>query len=68
MTTLTSRTAHPASSSSLTATPAQLPAGNQTSRREHRARDFGVGYGSSSGYASGRRYAANWGNPRFVCG
>ncbi len=25
-------------------------------RKVHRARDFGVGYGSSSGYASARRY------------
>ena len=25
--------------------------------RIHRERDFGVGYGSSSGYASNRRYA-----------
>ncbi|MGH8033405.1 MAG: hypothetical protein ACREO8_13860 [Luteimonas sp.] len=37
-------------------------------RREHRARDFGVGYGSSSGYAADRRYADNWGNARFICG
>lgn len=27
-----------------------------TARTVHRARDFGVGYGNSSGYASGRRY------------
>ncbi len=27
-----------------------------TARSGHRARDFGVGYGSSSGYASARRY------------
>ena len=26
--------------------------------RIHRARDFGVGYGNSSGYASNRSYAA----------
>lgn len=37
-------------------------------RREQRARDFGVGYGNSSGYASTRRYADNWGNARFLCG
>ncbi len=37
-------------------------------RRERRARDYGVGYGSSSGYASGKRYAENWGHSRFVCG
>lgn len=38
------------------------------SRREHRARDFGIGYGNSSGYASGKRYTDNWGNARFHCG
>jgi hypothetical protein len=38
------------------------------SRREYRARDFGIGYGSSSGYASGKRYTDNWGNARFHCG
>ncbi len=36
--------------------------------REHRRRDFGIGYGRSSGYASARRYADNWGNARFTCG
>lgn len=33
-----------------------------------RNRDFGVGYGNSSGYASGKHYATNWGNARFRCG
>ena len=32
-----------------------------------RARDFGVGYGNSSGYATARRYTTNWGQPRFRC-
>ena len=32
-----------------------------------RVRDFGVGYGNSSGYATARRYASNWGQPRFRC-
>ncbi|MDQ3494268.1 MAG: hypothetical protein M3485_01730 [Pseudomonadota bacterium] len=36
-------------------------------RREHRERDFGIGYGNSSGYASNRRYASHWGAPRFRC-
>ena len=37
-------------------------------RREYPERDFGVGYGRSSGYASARRYAAPWnGQPRFRC-
>ena len=34
-------------------------------RRERRARQFGAGYGSSSGYASGRRYVNDWGLTRF---
>lgn len=62
-----------------TATPATVSAAGHRSpadkaviarivRRERRARDYGVGYGSSSGYASGKRYAENWGNPRFICG
>ncbi|HEY0502748.1 MAG TPA: hypothetical protein VGD42_04555 [Lysobacter sp.] len=36
-------------------------------RHVHRERDFGVGYGNSSGYASNRRYADNWVQPRFRC-
>ena len=34
-------------------------------RHQHRERDFGVGYGNSSGYASTRRYTAEWTQPRF---
>ncbi len=34
-------------------------------RHAHRERDFGVGYGSSSGYASPRRYVSDWAMPRF---
>ena len=33
----------------------------------NRVREFGVGYGNSSGYATARRYASNWGAPRFRC-
>jgi hypothetical protein len=36
-------------------------------RHIHRERDFGVGYGNSSGYASPRRYAGTWAQPRFRC-
>ncbi len=32
---------------------------------ERRERDFGVGYGSSSGYASARRYTRASGTERF---
>ncbi|NZA26154.1 hypothetical protein H0E84_07125 [Luteimonas sp. SJ-92] len=34
-------------------------------RPEPRVRDFGVGYGSSSGYANARRYASASLSPRF---
>lgn len=36
-------------------------------RRERRERDFGVGYGRSSGYASAKRYTNDWGLTRFRC-
>ena len=36
-------------------------------RHLHREREFGVGYGNSSGYASNRRYAQDWMQPRFRC-
>lgn len=36
-------------------------------RREYRARDFGVGYGNSSGYARDKRYTSDWGQLRFRC-
>ncbi len=45
-----------------TPAPDALPA-----RREHRERDFGIGYGNSSGYVSNRRYASHWGAPLFRC-
>jgi hypothetical protein len=38
------------------------------SRHMYRARDFGVGYGNSSGYASDKRYTPSWGQPRFKFG
>lgn len=44
------------------------PAATQPRRGQHRQRDFGIGYGSSSGYGCTRRYAAAWtGAPRFRC-
>jgi len=36
-------------------------------RRERRERDFGIGYGNSSGYASAKRYTNDWGLTRFRC-
>jgi len=47
----------------------QRPAASVPARREYRERDFGVGYGRSSGYASDRRYASAWNGPvLFRCG
>jgi hypothetical protein len=39
------------------------------SRPPHRERDFGVGYGNSSGYAAAndRRYAQSWAKTLFRC-
>ena len=36
-------------------------------RQMRRERDFGIGYGNSSGYASNRRYTSNAFAPRFRC-
>ncbi|MDR7100278.1 hypothetical protein J2X04_002659 [Lysobacter niabensis] len=36
-------------------------------RHLHRERDFGVGYGNSSGYASNRRYSSSAFQPLFRC-
>ena len=41
------------------------PSGNA---RPYNERDFGIGYGRSSGYATARRYVSPWnGQPRFRC-
>ena len=40
-------------------TPRRGDGGAAATARIHRERDFGVGYGSSSGYASNRRYVAS---------
>jgi hypothetical protein len=48
--------------------PQPHPAEPAPTRREYAERDFGVGYGRSSGYATARRYAHAWnGQPRFRC-
>lgn len=36
-------------------------------RQQYRERDFGVGYGTSSGYASHRRYSNSSFQPLFRC-
>ncbi|QSX79100.1 hypothetical protein [Agrilutibacter solisilvae] len=51
-----------------TPAPAKIaPAVLFTPVRQHRERDFGVGYGSSSGYATNRRYANSPFKPLFRC-
>jgi hypothetical protein len=42
--------------------PAAIP-----DRHHHRERDFGIGYGNSSGYASARRYTDGHVDPLFRC-
>lgn len=37
------------------------------SSARYRERDFGIGYGASSGYAQDRRYTSDWGQARFRC-
>lgn len=32
-----------------------------------REREFGIGYGNSSGYGTRRRYTTPWGQSRFRC-
>ena len=44
-----------------------LDASALPARRERRERDFGIGYGTSSGYAAPRRYASVTGLSRFRC-
>ncbi len=52
-----------------TKTPAATPTNLLVlpARRERRERDFGTGYGNSSGYAAARSYVAARGLPRFRC-
>lgn len=35
--------------------------------RRYRERSFGIGYGSSSGYALDKRYTTDWGHLLFRC-
>jgi len=48
-------------------TPVAVPPQAETSSglRQHRERDFGIGYGNSSGYGLDKRYTSDWGAPRF---
>lgn len=44
-----------------------VPAAPSAARQPYRVRDFGVGYGTSSGYASHRRYSSSGFQPLFRC-
>jgi hypothetical protein len=37
------------------------------SSARYRERDYGIGYGASSGYAQDKRYTSDWGQARFRC-
>lgn len=39
----------------------------QVGRHQHRERDFGIGYGNSSGYGCEEHYVHPWGPERFRC-
>jgi|GEM_PF-714699 len=39
----------------------------QVVRHQHRERDFGIGYGNSSGYGCEEHYTHPWGPERFRC-
>lgn len=53
---------------SATRTPAVVPPIARAAAARYRERDFGIGYGASSGYAQARRYTSDWGQSRFRCG
>jgi hypothetical protein len=48
--------------------PSPPAAATQPIRHQHRERDFGIGYGNSSGYGSEEHFARPpWGPDRFRC-
>ncbi|MBF6023147.1 hypothetical protein [Lysobacter niastensis] len=47
--------------------PARAPAAPAANRLVRRERDFGIGYGRSSGYGCTRRYTSDWAQTRFRC-
>jgi hypothetical protein len=47
--------------------PVRAPAAPAPDRLIRRERDFGIGYGRSSGYGCTRRYTSDWAQPRFRC-
>ncbi len=48
-----------------TTAPATVVPFSSVSRPAPRERDFGIGYGKSSGYATGRRYTTQSTAPRY---
>jgi hypothetical protein len=53
-------------------TPATVPSRDESASQlthasRYRERDFGIGYGTSSGYALDKRYTSDWGQARFHC-
>ena len=55
----------PITTARTTPTPTARNAAPSRPQFDRRERDFGIGYGNSSGYASARRYTRDWGNARF---
>lgn len=41
------------------------PSSAPEQRHQHRERDFGIGYGNSSGYGRDKRYTRDWGQALF---
>jgi hypothetical protein len=39
----------------------------EPNRHVHSERDFGIGYGNSSGYGTDRHYVRDWSPQRFSC-
>lgn len=51
----------------LTPVAAQAQAWSAPHSARYRERGFGIGYGTSSGYALEKRYTSDWGQARFRC-
>ena len=61
------RTFAPRRQNSKPSAPATQSTESAQVRHLHRERDFGVGYGNSSGYANYRRYSNSGFEPLFRC-
>lgn len=58
-------TTTPAAAATTTTRRIVVPSAPAKARASHPVREFGTGYGNSSGYASHKRYVRDWGNARF---